>query len=49
MWLLAVYVAIFLVLWMGASAIFTILLWPMIARRLERDYPEAKDNAADYL
>lgn len=43
------YLAIFLIGWVVLGFLFTLLLWPIIAKRMDRDYPKVTSNGTDNL
>lgn len=43
------YLVIFLIGWITLGFIFTFLLWPFIAKRLNEDYPKVNSNGTDNL
>ena len=43
------YLAIFLIGWVVLGFLFTMLLWPVIAKRMDRDYPKVNSNGTDNL
>lgn len=43
------YIAIFLISWVVLGFAFTLLIWPVIARRLNEDYPRVNSNGTDNL
>jgi hypothetical protein len=43
------YIVGFLIFWAVSGFLFTMLLWPIIAKRIERDYPSVKSNGTDNL
>ena len=40
---------LFLIGWITLGFLFTFLLWPFIAKRLDEDYPKVNSNGTDNL
>lgn len=43
------YLVLFLIGWVVLGFLFTLLLWPFIAKRLNEDYPKVISNGTDNL
>lgn len=43
------YLVYFIIGWVVLGFLFTMLLWPVIAKRLNDDYPKVTSNGTDNL
>lgn len=43
------YIIGFLIGWVVLGFLFTLLVWPAIARRMNEDYPQVNSNGTDNL
>jgi len=43
------YIVGFLIAWAVGGFLLTMLVWPIIAKRIERDYPRVKSNGTHNL
>lgn len=43
------YLVYFIIGWVVLGFLFTLLVWPVIAKKLDREYPQVNGNGTDNL
>ena len=43
------YLVTFLIAWAVGGFLLTMLIWPILAKRMDRDYPRVNSNGTDNL
>ncbi len=43
------YIIGFLIAWVVLGFFFTLLIWPILAKRMNEDYPQVNSNGTDNL
>ena len=43
------YLVTFLIAWAVGGFLLTMLIWPILAKRMDRDYPQVTGNGTDNL